>query len=138
MRTIWKRGGVAAACLAAMTGLVLAAGTVGGDRAPDGPALYTVANLRADLTLPCRVTGCDPEPLAAIYGAGLAAMDAGELGEARELSLAIAEASARAAKDASMGPAEIHARLAAQAAGDAAVARLYAGEEARRAETPSG
>ena len=104
----------------------------GGASPQDAIGPYDAADLEAALRLPCRVTGCEPEALAAIYRAGLPAMDDDDLADAAGLARDIARTSAAILHDATEADPQTHARLVAQAAADAAVARLYAAEIARR------
>ncbi|UWQ22910.1 hypothetical protein [Jannaschia sp. W003] len=85
----------------------------------------------------CAVTGCDGADLAAIYGAGVDAMDDAALAEALALARVVARSSAEALGRAGDGGARA-ARLRAQAEADAAVARFHEAEAARRSAALAG
>ena len=125
--------------LAAGLGLTaLAVGMAAGAKPRDeDPMAYSAEDLEQALRASCRVTGCDPSTLAALYRAGVPAMDDDELAEAAEIARHVAIGSAAAVSAASGGDPDRHAVLAARAAADAAVSRLHAAEIARRAATAS-
>ena len=87
-----------------------------------------------ELARACDVTGCDADDLSRLFRAGLPAMDADELADAAALTRLVAEQSRHTLVHARELDADIDilVRLEAQAAADAAVARLHDDELVRR------